>query len=113
MADQRTQFVSNADEIQILTTTNTGDSGWVDISQYRAWSVFVSGLETGAVVTVELMNKLTAPLAGDKGTSSTLTVDANANASFESNAKPYHWLRLKKVQGGTPTASIAIMFGAR
>jgi hypothetical protein len=113
MMDQRIQFLTNSDEFQILSTTLTGDSGWVDIGQYRAWSVFFTGIETGAVVTVELMNKLTVPLAGDKGTSSTLTVDANANASFESNAKPYHWLRLKKVQGGTPTASIAIMFGAR
>jgi hypothetical protein len=59
------------------------------------------------------MNKLTAPLAGDKGTSSTLTLDGNGNTSFESNAKPYHWLRLKKTQGTTPTASVGILFGAR
>jgi hypothetical protein len=114
MADQRLQYQNNSDELQILSTTLTGDSGWIDLSQYRAWSVFVSGLETGAAVTVELMNKLTAPLLGDKGASTSLpAVDANGNTYFETSAKPYHWLRLKKVQGAAPTASIGVLLGAR
>jgi hypothetical protein len=114
MIDQRLQFLTTSDEFQILATTVTADSGWVDVSQYKLWSVFVSGLETGAAVTVELMNKTTAPLAGDKGASISLpAVDANGNSYFETSAKPYHWLRLKKVQGGSPTASVGVLFGAR
>lgn len=110
--DNRATFVNRSDDLAILSTTVTANSGWVDISEYDVWSVFISGLETGATVSVEYANGVTPP-AGHGTIATAPTVDANGNASFSGANLPYHWLRVGKVQGTTPTASVANLFGNR
>lgn len=98
-------------EFQILSTTNTADSGWIDVSGLSDWTVFLSGLESGAVIKIEVANGATAPSGHGALLTSTLAPDANGCAQF-SQSVPFHWVRVFKVQGGTPTASVATLHGA-
>ena len=89
---------------QILATTLTGNSGWVDISGVLNWTLFLAGLETGSTVKIEGGNGTTAPTNGVV-LAAALAPDANGIAAYVCSAAPYHWIRVSKTQGTTPTAT--------
>jgi hypothetical protein len=94
-------------EWTILTTTNTGNSGWVDISGTLNWTVFLKGLESGSAVKIEGANGAAAPTNGSVLVAAQAP-DANGVAAYVCSAAPYHWIRVTKTQGTTPTATTAV-----
>lgn len=91
-------------ELSALSTTNTGNGGWIDLSGFINWTLFFSGLETGSTVKVEVANGATAPAGSGAILTSTLAPDANNCAQLPC-VGGYHWVRVTKTQGGTPTAT--------
>jgi poly(3-hydroxybutyrate) depolymerase len=103
----KTTLPVNAVEFTPLSTTTTLASAWIDISGLKSSTVFVKGLETGGTVKVEVAHGAAAPAAG--AILATLAPDANNCA--QQSVGPFHWLRLTKTQGGTPTASVCSVYG--
>jgi hypothetical protein len=97
----------NAMEFSPLSTTTTLASAWIDISGLKSSTIFVKGLETGGTVKVEVGHGAAAPANG--AILATLAPDANNCAQLA--VGPFHWLRLTKTQGGTPTASVVSVYG--
>jgi hypothetical protein len=65
--------------------------------------LFLKGLETGSTVKVEAANGAAAPTNGTV-LAAALAPDANGTAVYICTA-PFHWVRITKTQGTTPTAT--------
>jgi hypothetical protein len=92
-------------ELPALSTTNTGNGGWIDLSGFINWTLFLSGLEAASAVKIEVANGAAAPAGNGAILTSTLAPDANNCAQYSSTGG-YHWLRVTKTQGTTPTATV-------
>jgi hypothetical protein len=120
----------NRQDINILKTTTTADSGWMDISQFEDWSLFVDALESGSSIKVYGLFNVTAPVTPstqqglpDVTTGAYLGTTLNggggpymiSDQSFLDSCSPPnavkpHMLLVKKTQGGSPAETNVYMF---
>jgi len=99
----------NAVEFTLAGITNTGNSPWVDISGLKDITLFLTAIETGGTVAVEVANGAASP-AGHGAILATLSPDANHNASLVV-ANAWHWLRIVKTASASPTATVTNIYG--
>ena len=120
-------------DINILTATDTDDSGWMDVSQFETWSLFIDALETGATIKVYSLYNVTAPVT--PSTSQSIPdsiVGAYLGTTLNGGGGPYmisdqsfldscsppnqvkpHMLLVKKTQGGSPAETNVYMFSRK
>jgi hypothetical protein len=120
MAQRTTEFANNWDDTSILATTATLTGAWIDVSQYKAWSLFISGLKVADStdnVTLEFANGSVGPTKGSANGTVSLVADANGNAVYSPTPtapQPWHWLRATKTAAATsPGAANVQLFGQR
>lgn len=117
MALRPLEFTSNADDGTILTTTSTLASAWIDVSGYKSFSIFVSGLKVSDAtdkVTLEFANGAVGPTNGSANGTSAIVGDANGVGVASFSNQPWHWLRVTKTAAAvTPGAATVQLFGQR
>lgn len=118
-------------DINILETTTTDDSGWMDVSTFESWSLFIDALESGASIKVYGIFHVTAPITTQTSQDQvdtitgaylgcTLTASGSgpwmiSDQSFLDSCSPPnhvkpHMVLVKKTQGGSPTETNVYMY---
>jgi hypothetical protein len=112
VTDKNVVRPSHGLEFDILQSGPTGNSGWVDLSSFSAWTLFARNLELGSVVKIEVTNNVAQPPNNANGAILVAAQAPDTNGCFSfSSLAPFHWVRLTKTQGGTPTVSVATLHG--
>ena len=116
-------------DINILETTTTDDSGWMDVSTFESWSLFIDALESGASIKVYGIYNLTpvkdqqlldgttgaylgitlGPVSGSGGPFM-ISDDSFLDSCSPPNKVRPHMVLVKKTQGGSPAATNVYMY---
>jgi hypothetical protein len=90
--------------------TAAGNGAWLDISTIASWSVHVTDIVAGDIVTVSVSNAATIPSdAADEITHSTVSADGIVAEA----ANVYKWLKVHKSDGSGAGSTDAVIFFTR
>ncbi len=107
------QVVDNLGNVSVVIFTNqtaAGNGGWFDISAIKDWSVHVTDVTAGDIVTVSVSSAATIP--GDSDDE--LTFDSvSADGMMTGKDNPFRWMKVHKSDGSGAGNTDANFYGIR
>lgn len=98
--------------LKLLDSQSASDPGtWSNISGIKSASVCFTNVESGATITIYILNDVSTPANATDGFSIASLTSASNQCTLINSSLPARWIKARKAAGGSPQATTLLFWG--